>query len=405
MSTHSITFQLSPDDLSKLMEIMQMLNIQQITENTGNTENNTEKMDSDMVTEPGSPTSELDEEYIVRDVIDARQDSDGTWSFLVTWVGYTDEQTWVHENDCNCEELIAKYLASAGIKTVYLVCRVSSVNQTQEGCISLQAQEENMRHALKTIFNHITGIYRVKVLSFYGSAYKKMPQVLEHLGDYVNPGDMIMAWRIDRIGRNLANAIVWLNKVHAKGVTVYAQQENMCYAPDNFVFIQALTAASIESQNISTRVKSAIDFKRTRGDECVGKLPYGLRYAEIRNTAGKIIRKVVEIDPTKQETIRELHKLANNEEEFFLNSEIAKILNDRGLFKYPNKKWTSSMVYNMRYTAPIEEVLEKTRERVSKRAETTESFWTINPMTEQPETSAAGAIRTKYGVSKKFTPY
>lgn len=394
MSQTSITINISSEDITKMFELLTMMNINVVnqqeipTANMDTTENSVEN-DSVMTDDD---REDLDEEYVVQEIVDHRQESDGSWSFHILWAGY-EEYSWIRESECNCDELIAKYLKKVGIKTVYIICRVSTNNQSRDGHVSLEMQEADLRETLNNLFGHIDrGTYRIKVISFVGSVYKKTPRPFKDLEKYANPNDLVMAWKVDRLGRNMTTAVAWLNALHNKGVRIFARHENIFYAPDNNAFMRALLEANEESRLISDRVKSALDYKRNRGDR-VGNLSYGLKYTDVLDFNGKIVGKTTGPDLQKQEVLDAFEELAADTT--LPNNEIARMLNARGLYKYQGKKWTTNMVRYMRYP-------KNPKKRENTPAKPVD-FWTVN-RDDQPESSSAASKRQQR-VEKRFMPY
>jgi len=51
---------------------------------------------------------------------------------------------WVADEDTNCEQLISEFLHGNNINTTYLICRVSTKEQSGDTHVSLEAQEQEL---------------------------------------------------------------------------------------------------------------------------------------------------------------------------------------------------------------------------------------------------------------------
>ena len=78
----------------------------------------------------------------VQSIVNHRVDKNGNYSFEIKFKRYQGTH-WIHDDDCNCEYLISKYLKKKGVETIYLICRVSTKKQTECTSTSLEGQEQN----------------------------------------------------------------------------------------------------------------------------------------------------------------------------------------------------------------------------------------------------------------------
>ena len=247
---------------------------------------------------------------------------------------------WVNENNCNCENKIAEYLEGKGVRTHYILCRVSTKEQARENSTSLQGQEQELRAAIADIVPTQHSPLRIRVSNIRGSAYKSIPAIMKRIGKAARAGDSIWVWRVDRLSRNIVQYLSWLEDLNNRGVEIYAKSEKLHYRANKIAFIQAILDAQKESAAIGERVKLAYKRKRARGDERVGSLPYGKRYRNILAANGKkIIRKVVENNPAEISILNTIKQAKNKE----LPNITANKLNRSRKFK-KGKRWTASMV-------------------------------------------------------------
>ena len=294
---------------------------------------------SRMLSDDNPETCDADDEEeptpvcTVSRVLDHRVNATGQFEFKVEWT--SDKSTeWVLDDDCNTGPLISTYLAQAGVKTAYLFCRVSTKEQAGSTSLSLQAQETTLRGAVPHEFS------RVRVFSISRSAYTRMPRTLVDIGDAALPGDTIMVWRVDRLSRNIVHCLEWCETLVNRGVTIFSQYDNLSYTKDRLAFIQAIVEAQKEAMVAGERVRAAFREKRRRGDERIGKLPYGKQYKRLMGTDGRTDRMVVVTNPVEDDIIRRVRASTTP-------ALMAGVLNDAGIRKR-GKKWNTNMVARMR---------------------------------------------------------
>lgn len=284
-------------------------------------------------------TNDVDDiEYEVKAIEGHRFTSTSTPSasieYKVKWD--TNQTSWVSEENCNCDKLISAYCKTNNIKTAYLMCRVSTQTQTGEECVSLDAQESELRHKA-----NLMPIQRIKVVKYYGSAFKKMPTELEQLKEYVNKYDIVMVYRVDRLSRNVCSAIVWADYMTTKDVLIYALSEDIYYTTHKNVFRQYLLNAENEGVMIGSRIKMAIKLRKEQGNYR-HKLQYGKRYKTnvcLGSDGNQKTSAEVEDNPGETAVINCIRQYINN----FSARDIAQRLNNKNCLKR-GRKWNTSMV-------------------------------------------------------------
>lgn len=263
--------------------------------------------------------------------------SDGKWQFQVGWKGFN-TRDWVDDEDCNCENSISLYLRDKGISTAYLFCRVSTPGQASSVSISLDAQEAELRAAVADMKEY----NRVRVYSISQSAYRDIPRVLQRIGEACLPQDAIFFWRVDRLSRNIVKYLSWLEDLNNRNVMLYSHQEKLSYSDKKLSFLQAVLDAQKDSALIGERIKLAYRRKRVRGDERIGRLPYGKKYHRVLDEYGNTSRMIVVNNPDEQAIIDRIKSSSKNA------SLLAKEFNNIGIHN-KNKKWTSGMIRRIRY--------------------------------------------------------
>ena len=238
---------------------------------------------------------------------------------------------WVADEDTNCEQLISEYLHGKGINTTYLLCRVSTKEQSGDTHVSLEAQEQEL-----ISFTNKQSIpnTRIKTIKITKSAYSGIPSEIKNIGECTQQGDNIYVYRIDRFSRNLIKYLDFMEETTNKGVTIYSLSENISYNNNKTQFIQGILDAQKESETIGKRIRLSIKHKLERGDK-VGGLPYGKCYK--RTATGKM----VVVDKLSEQTIIKRIKRLSKSKTSLKN--IATQLNEDGIRK-KNKPWTASSV-------------------------------------------------------------
>ncbi|HEI8778666.1 TPA: recombinase family protein [Enterobacter cloacae] len=95
---------------------------------------------------------------------------------------------------------------------------------------------------------------------------KRRP-VLQKLIDKLQPGDELVLWKIDRIGRNVLYALLWLQELHNKGVNLRSITDavDMRTASGRYNFRNILNVAQYESDLISERTLAGLAAARAKG--------------------------------------------------------------------------------------------------------------------------------------------
>ena len=66
-----------------------------------------------------------------------------------------------------------------------------------------------------------------KIFTDYMSGTKSNRPGLEMAIDFVREGDTIVVWRLDRLGRNMEDLILIVNRLNERGVSFHSLQENI----------------------------------------------------------------------------------------------------------------------------------------------------------------------------------
>ncbi len=211
--------------------------------------------------------------------------------------------------------------------------RVSTDRQADEG-VSLAAQEERLRAYCVAKGWKIAGVYKET-----GESAKSLKRpAMERLREDVRKRriDVVVAWKIDRLTRNLHDSLNLLEEWRKRRVHVAAVEQGVDTSTKMGKMLYMLTGmfAEFERDGISDRVKEAIAFKRKRG-QVYGPIPFGFK-------KGRENR----LEPVKEEieTVRRVYKLTSRGKAL---AEIARVLNDEnvpGQNKKVRRGWTATTV-------------------------------------------------------------
>jgi DNA invertase Pin-like site-specific DNA recombinase len=258
----------------------------------------------------------------------------------VSFKGWGKNTWWIDDEDCNCETSINEYFARqkmVRVPVVYCICRVSSKNQTGPTHVSLDVQETRLRDIANRMFS--SGV-RVKVVRISASAYKGIPRKMMNILESTCSEDAILIYRVDRLSRNIFMFLDWLEKLNGKNVKIFAHDEQMWYHEKKLEFVQSLLDANKEAALISRRVRSSIDYRRSRGDEVFGSLPYGWMSQRVPCESKEHERetRLVRVEnPEEQKVIRRILTSSSSYEV------LANILNRNGQLKR-GRLWTEKSI-------------------------------------------------------------
>ena len=288
---------------------------------------------------------ESDEEYVdeyveaeVKSVIGHRVLQGGRWEFSIKFAGgYTE---WVPDDECSCEEKITAYLNTKApeVKTIHIVCRVSTKSQTSCTSTSLEGQEKEIKDGISENSDNT----RLRIHKISNSAYKGIPKTMRNIGHAVRRGDEIIVWRVDRLSRNIVLFMQWLEDLRKRGIEIKSQVEKLSYSKQRLEFIQKIVDAQKEAEALSQRIKLSYKQKRERGDDRIGGLPYGYKYHRLMNRQGtQVVRKAVVAHRNEQSLLARIFASKDSA------SEIAEQLNFGGV-KKRGRKWNRAMILRIR---------------------------------------------------------
>jgi DNA invertase Pin-like site-specific DNA recombinase len=146
------------------------------------------------------------------------------------------------------------------------------------------------------------------------------PEFLKML-DMARPGDVIVVWRLDRLGRSLKQLIETVNMLGEQGVELYSLKENIdtTTSTGKLMFHIMGAMAEFERDVISERTQAGLEAARARGRR--GGRPKAIEKIEPRNLA-----RAKELYEAKNNTIAEImhmtgFKSRNTFYEYVVNAE------------------------------------------------------------------------------------
>ena len=217
--------------------------------------------------------------------------------------------------------------------------RVSSEDQAQHG-ISLDAQEEKIR-----LYAELHGLQLVTpgVIVDAGVSAKNLdrPGLARALA-MLDRGEVagLVVFKLDRLTRNLGD---WSDLIDGyfgekggRSLMSVSESIDTRTAAGRMVLNIMMTVAQWEREAIGERTRTALHYKRGRGERISGHIPYGCRLAEDGRTLVVVPAEIALVEEAR--TLREagwsLRKLA---EEF----------NRRGLPTKTGRPWSHGTVQNL----------------------------------------------------------
>lgn len=208
-------------------------------------------------------------------------------------------------------------------KTLYIVCRVSSATQVGENHTSMDIQEQELRKYARDFY----GDYNVVVVRITGSAFKRIPRQLTDLS--LASGDILLVYRLDRLGRNIYEYVNWIRNLATRGVDFVSFVERISYSKNELEFIQGILDANKEAKHISDRVKDSVRYRRENG-HYVGSCPYGKMAVieDVNPTTGRGVRKLAQ-NPDEAKVIQIIKERFEGES----STLVAEYLNSKNIKK------------------------------------------------------------------------
>lgn len=180
--------------------------------------------------------------------------------------------------------------------------RVSTSQQDAEGATSMQTQENIIRgYALAQGVDKF-GIQMYQDVGESGATPLKYRKAGEQLIADVQPGDTVIASKLDRIFRNCRDALETAEAWHKKGIKLVLYDlgtEPVLESSTAKLFFTMLSAfAGFERERIVERILSGKRAKAAQGGHTGGPAPFGMKLVGYRRTSR------LEPNPEEQELAR-----------------------------------------------------------------------------------------------------
>jgi len=152
-----------------------------------------------------------------------------------------------------------------------IYCRISVADRTGNS-YSLDNQYNICNEYCKT--NNI-GVKRV-VYETISARNMKNLDTLNQLIDEITPNTLIVVSSVSRFGRNVLKALLLLEKMEEKKISIHCVNENIGYKliSDRFTFRTLLNLAEFESDQISDRIQTSIKIRKDN-DNVIGRPKFG----------------------------------------------------------------------------------------------------------------------------------
>lgn len=278
-------------------------------------------------------------DYDVKDVHDRIvkiENGVSTVYYYVEWTDYQ-EKEWIKEEDMS-DTAIDSYFRKIKGGIVYIICRVSTKNQTQGYSVSLQAQEHHIKEYAKV---HYPNLY-VRVVHIVSSAYKRVPKKLKDIVESSEFGDVILVHRVDRFSREPICISDCIKELVLKRVDVISITEKVSLLNNRGDFIREIIRGYDESEALSKRAKASIKYRKENGLYKTKEIPFGKMKEGDRIVVCK--QEMTIIMRIKKDVNRAL-KYGENIKITF--DELAREFNNYGLFKRQGNtkvEWTPKMI-------------------------------------------------------------
>jgi DNA invertase Pin-like site-specific DNA recombinase len=133
----------------------------------------------------------------------------------------------------------------------------------QVGYARVSTHDQNMNSQIDALKNAgCTKVYKEIV-----SGIKSEKKALEEALEYLRPGDTLVVWRLDRLGRSLAGLIQFMNVLENRGIGFKSLAESIDTTTPTGKFFFHITGAfaELERNLIRERTKAGLISARSRG--------------------------------------------------------------------------------------------------------------------------------------------
>ena len=196
------------------------------------------------------------------------------------------------------------------IKRVAIYCRVSTIEQAEEG-YSIKEQEMLLMEFCEKQGYEVVQVYSDAGIS--GKDITHRPAMRKLLQDATERKfDLVLTWKINRLSRNLQDSLEIINTLEKYNITYKSYSEP--FVTDNpagkMQFQIMSLVAEFERNTISQNVKMGMCAKAKAGEWCGGIAPLGYKWVQIESTQHSSRKKSrLEIDEKEAQTVRLIFEL------------------------------------------------------------------------------------------------
>ena len=148
-------------------------------------------------------------------------------------------------------------------------------------------------------------VYSCSIMGVYKTSGKRFdrPEFL-HMLDIARKGDIIVVWKLDRLGRSLQDLVVIVNKLGEQGIELRSLKENIdtTTSSGKFMFHIMAAIAEFEKDIIRERTMAGLEAARARGR-------FGGRRKATEDITPKNLARARELYAAKQNTVAEIMQM------------------------------------------------------------------------------------------------
>ena len=154
--------------------------------------------------------------------------------------------------------------------SIHIYSRVSSMRQAQEGCVSLDAQQQK---CVEYVQHHYPGAVPIIRREAVSARDLRNQQFFKSVADIAD-NDVIVVYNVSRFSRDSVRGIELLNTLRKRNVRIISVMEGIDSISCRAAFRTKVVEANEESDVISDRVSGAVAFIRKNGGH-IGAAPFG----------------------------------------------------------------------------------------------------------------------------------
>lgn len=201
------------------------------------------------------------------------------------------------------------YNTEDAVKKVAVYCRVSTVEQAEEG-YSIDEQERLLMEYCEKHGYEVFHVYTDRGIS--GKDIKHRPAMMELLeAAGKKQFDMVLSWKINRISRSLKDAISIVETLEKNGISYrsYSEPFETDTPSGKMQFQMMALVGEFERNSLAQNVRMGMCAKARSGEWCGGTTPFGYDCVPVDNPSGKRKRSRLVINEKEAGIVREIYRL------------------------------------------------------------------------------------------------